>query len=74
MVSLAVQKLVDLIRRLCFIFVFIDVALGYQPKKRFVWWMSENVLPMISSRSFMVSCLLSISHFEYLFIHSFIAF
>uniref|UniRef100_A0A8D1ADK6 Uncharacterized protein n=2 Tax=Sus scrofa TaxID=9823 RepID=A0A8D1ADK6_PIG len=33
--------------------------------------MSENVLPMFSSRSWMVSCLTfkSLSHFEFIFVH-----
>ena len=31
--------------------------------------MSENVLPVISSRSFMVSCFKSLSHFEFTFVH-----
>ena len=33
--------------------------------------MSENVLPMFSSRSFMVSCLMfkSLSHFEFIFVY-----
>uniref|UniRef100_A0A8D0P2M2 Uncharacterized protein n=1 Tax=Sus scrofa TaxID=9823 RepID=A0A8D0P2M2_PIG len=33
--------------------------------------MSENVLPMFSSRSLMVSCLIfkSFSHFEFIFMH-----
>ena len=33
--------------------------------------MSENVLPMFSSRSLMVSCLIfkSFSHFEFIFVH-----
>uniref|UniRef100_A0A5G2QTF9 Uncharacterized protein n=1 Tax=Sus scrofa TaxID=9823 RepID=A0A5G2QTF9_PIG len=33
--------------------------------------MSENVLPMFSSKSFMVSCLIfkSFSHFEFIFVH-----
>ena len=33
--------------------------------------MSENVLPMFSSRGFMVSCLIfkSLSHFEFIFVH-----
>ena len=58
MVSFAVQKLVSLIRSHLFIFVFISIALGDWPKKTLVWFMSENVLPMISSRRFMVSCLM----------------
>ena len=34
--------------------------------------MSENVLPMFSSRSFMVSCLVfkSLSYFEFIFLYS----
>ena len=62
MVSLAVQKLVSLIRYHLFIFAFIYVALGDWPMKTLVWFMSENVLPMFSSRSFMVACLI----FKYL--------
>ena len=37
--------------------IFISIALGDWPKKTLVWFMSENVLPMFSSRSFMASCL-----------------
>ena len=59
MVSFAVQKCVSLIRSHWFIFVFISVALGDWPKKVFVWFISENVLPVFSSRSFMV---LHLSH------------
>ena len=49
-----------------FIFAFISFALGNWPKKTLLWFMSENVLPMFSSRSFMVPCLIfkSLSHFE----------
>ena len=54
MASIAVQKLVSLIRSHLFIFVFISVALGDWPKKTSVRFMSENVLPVIFSRSFMV--------------------
>ena len=41
------------------------------PKKILVRFMSDNVLPMLSSRSFMVSCLVfkSLSHFEFIFVH-----
>ena len=56
MVSSAVPKLVSLIRPPLFIFVFISVALGEKPKKTLVRFISENVLPLISS-SFMMSCL-----------------
>ena len=39
--------------------------------KTFVRLMSENVLPMFSPRSWMVSCLIlkSLSHFEFIFVH-----
>ena len=43
-----------------FIFVFISIALGDCPKKTLVWFTSENVLPVFSSRNFMVSYLLSL--------------
>ena len=76
MVSFAVWKLLRLIRSNWFIFAFISVALGYWPKKIFVWLMLENASPMFSSRSFMVSCLMfkSLSHLEYLFIYLFVYF
>ena len=51
----AVQKLVSLFR--FFLFIFISIALGGWPMKILVWFVSENVLPMFSSSSFMVSCL-----------------
>ena len=71
MVSFAVQKLISLIRSHVFIFPFIYIALGDWPKKILVQFMLENVLPMFSSRSFMVSCLIfkSLSHFEFIFVY-----
>ena len=70
MVSLAVQKIISLIRSHLFTFAFISVALGNWPKKILVWFMSENVSPLFSFRSFMVSCLIfkSLSHFEFIFV------
>ena len=58
MVSFVVQKLVILIRSHWFIFAFISAALEDRPKKIFVQLMLENVFPMFSSRSLMVSCLM----------------
>ena len=55
MISFVVQELVSLIRSHCFIFVFISIALGDRSKKTFVQLMAENVLPLCSSVSFMVS-------------------
>ena len=64
---LCYEKVTSLIRSHLFIFVFISVALGDWPKETLLQFMSENVLPMISSRSFMVSCLMFkyFSHFEF---------
>ena len=57
-VSLAVQKLFSFIRSHLFTFVFFLIVSGDWPKKTLVWFMSVNVLPVISSRSFMVLHLL----------------
>ena len=71
MVSFAVQKLVSLIKSHLFLFAFISIALGDRPKKTLVRFMSENVLPMFSSRNFMISCLIfnSLIHFEFMFMY-----
>ena len=71
MVSLAVQKLVILIKSHWFILVFISIALGEWLKNRFVRSTSENVLLMFSLRSSMVHCLMfkSSSRFELNFVH-----
>uniref|UniRef100_A0A8D0MRP3 Uncharacterized protein n=1 Tax=Sus scrofa TaxID=9823 RepID=A0A8D0MRP3_PIG len=70
-VSFAVKNLGSLIRSHWFIFAFISVSLGDRPEKTFVRLISENVLPMFSSRSLMVSCLMfnSLSHFEFISVH-----
>uniref|UniRef100_A0A8D0S259 Secreted protein n=1 Tax=Sus scrofa TaxID=9823 RepID=A0A8D0S259_PIG len=54
-----------------FIFALISIALGDCPEKIFMMLMSESVLPVFSSRSLMVSCLIfkSFSHFEFIFVH-----
>ena len=62
MVSFAVQKVVNVIRFICY-FCFYFYFLGDWSKKTLVQFMSENVFPMISSRSFMV--FKSLSHFEF---------
>ena len=58
----------SLTRSHLFTSVFNSIALGNWPKKTLVWFMSENVLSMIYSRSFMVSCLM----FKSLWLHNFI--
>ena len=67
MVSFAVQKLVSLIRFHLFIFVFI----GWLTWENIDMIMLDNVLPMFSFRSFMVSCLMfkSSSYFEFIFVY-----
>ena len=69
MVSFAVQKL--LIRSHLFIFVFISITPGYGSKKILLWFMSKSVLPMFSSRCFLVSSLIfrSLIHFELIFVY-----
>ena len=52
MVSFAVQKLLSLIRYHLFIFAFTSFALEKWSKKILLWFMSDNVLPMFSSRIF----------------------
>ena len=71
MASFAVQSLASLVRYRLFIFVFISIALGDWPNKTFVQFMSENVLHVFSSVSFMMSCFVfnSWSHFEFIFVH-----
>ncbi len=51
LVSFAVQKLVSLTRSHWFIFALLYVALGEGPVNIFMRLMSENALPMCSSRS-----------------------
>ena len=71
LVSFAVQNLVSLMRSHWLIFAFISVALGDWPEKTLVTLMLENALPVFSSRSLMVSCLVfrSFSHLEFSFVH-----
>ena len=54
-VSCDVQKLLRLIRSHLFIFAFISNILGGGSYRILLWCMSESVLPMFSSRSFIVS-------------------
>ena len=71
MFNFAVQKLPSLIRSHLFIFALVSIAWGDQPKKTLVQFRSENVLPVSSSRSFMVSGLLfkSSGHCEFIFVY-----
>ena len=70
-VSFAVQKLLSLIRSHLFIFVFTAMTLRGGSEKILVSFMSESVWPMFSSRSLIVSSLISRSliHFELIFVY-----
>ena len=57
MISFALQKLVSLNRSPLFIFVFIFIILGGRAKKILLQFMSKSVLPMYSSKTFVVSSL-----------------
>ena len=69
MVSFAVQKLLSSIRSHLFIFVFISISLGGGSKKILLWFMSQSILPMFSSKSFIVFGLTfsSLIHIELIF-------
>jgi hypothetical protein len=69
-VSFAMQKLLSLIVSHLFIFAFIFIDLVEWPQKILVR-LSENVLPMMSSSSFMVSYFMfkSLSYFEFILVH-----
>ena len=70
-VSFVVQNLLSLIRSHLFIFAFISFTLGYGSKKISLQFMSESVLPMFYSRSFIVAGLTfrSLIHFEFIFVN-----
>ena len=72
MVSFAVQKLLSIIRSHCFIFVFIVIIIGGGSNKMLLWFMSKSVLPMFSSRNFIVLGLMfrSLIHLEFIFVYS----
>ena len=55
MISFAVQKLFSLVESHLFIFSFVSLAWGDTSDKILLQAMSETLLPMISSRIFMVS-------------------
>ena len=69
--SFAVQKLLNLIKsHLVMVFIFITIGGGL--KMILLWFISKGVLPMFSSKSFVISSLTfrSLIHFEFIFVHS----
>ena len=69
-VYFAVKKLLHLIRFSLFIFAFISFTLGDGSPKVLLQFISKTVLPVFSSRSFIVSALtfMSLIHFEFVFV------
>ena len=69
MISFAVQKVLSLIRSHLFIFIFVFITLGNGSKKTLLRFMPQSVLPMFSSKSFIVShlTLRSLTHFNFIF-------
>ena len=72
-VSFTVQKLLSIIRSnlfFFFFFYFISITLGGGSQKILLWFMSLSVLPMFSSKSFIVSFLTlrSLIHFQFIFV------
>ena len=69
MVSLAVQKLLNLIRSYLFMFAF--VSFKRQIKKKMLHNLCQSVLPESFSRSFVVSSIIfrSLIHFEFIFVY-----
>ena len=70
-VSFAVQKLLSLIKSYLFIFVFTVITRRGGSEKMLLSFMSESVWPMFSSKSFILSGLLSRSliHLGFIFVH-----
>ena len=70
MFSVAVQKLFNLVKPHLFILSFMRLALGDMLVKILLCGISEIFLPMISSRTFMVSQLIfkSFVHLEFIFV------
>ena len=56
MFSFDMQKLLNLIRSHFFIFVFIFIILGGRSEKILLWFMSESVPPMFSSKFYTIWC------------------
>ena len=71
MFSLAVQKLLILMKSHLFILVFMSLALEHIPMKIFLCGISEIFQPMFSPRTFMVSQLIfkSFIHLEFIFVY-----
>ena len=69
--ALLCKSFLSFIRSHLFIFVFIYISLGGGSKRILLWFMSWSVLPMFSSKSFIMSGLTfkSLIHFEFIFVY-----
>uniref|UniRef100_A0A8D0Q188 Uncharacterized protein n=1 Tax=Sus scrofa TaxID=9823 RepID=A0A8D0Q188_PIG len=67
MVSFSMQKLSIMSQ----LFIFVVITLGGGSEKILLWFMSESVWPMFSSKSLIVSGLIfrSLIHFEFIFVY-----
>ena len=70
LVSFAMQKLLSLVRSHLFIFAIFLLLYEVDPKKILLQFMSKSILPVFSSRTFIVTGLTfkSLIHFEYIFV------
>uniref|UniRef100_A0ABI7ZEJ4 Uncharacterized protein n=1 Tax=Felis catus TaxID=9685 RepID=A0ABI7ZEJ4_FELCA len=71
LISFTVQKLFIFMNSQLFIFAFISLASGDISSKKLLWPKSKRLLPVFSSRIFMVSCLTCrfVIHFEFIFVY-----
>ena len=66
---LCCASLLNLIRSHLFIYVFISITLGHGLEKILLQFIAKSVLPMFSSKSFIVSSTFrSLIHFEFIFV------
>ena len=72
MVSFAVEKFLSLIRSHLFIFLFIFITLGDGSRNILLWFMSQSVLHMFSSKGFIVLGItfMSLIPFDFIFVYS----
>ena len=70
-VSFVVKKLLSLIGPICLFLLLFLLLWEVGHKRILLWFMSESVLPMLSSKSFIVSgfTFRSLNHFEFIFVY-----
>ena len=70
-VSFALQKLLSLIGSYLFTFVFISITLGGGSQRILLWFSSSSILPIFSSKSFILSGFTYrwLIHFRFIFVY-----